>query len=64
MSPDTCSALNGVIAPGARVTPDATVTLPTVPEPPRVVPESSVSGELAIEPSTIRVPAATVVFPA
>jgi hypothetical protein len=49
--------------PGAKVPPLRIVVDPTVPVPASIAPELTVTVEFAIEPFTMRVPAATVVGP-
>jgi len=49
--------------PGAKVPPLLIVVGPTVPVPASVAPRFTVTGELAIEPFTIRVPPSIVVAP-
>ena len=49
--------------PGANVAPLMIMVAPTVPVPESVAPEFTVTAELAIEPFTVSVPAATVVGP-
>ena len=49
--------------PGANVAPLLIVSPPTVPAPESMAPAFTVTAELAIEPFTVSVPAATVVGP-